>query len=404
MVNEYNKGPVYTITGRTVDECKTKLFEMYNNEYQPVGIDHDLKGGFLGFGQREVVTIKYVLNSRKNSSEMKNTDDFDRNKEELLSKLTPSVNTTKQFVTINDSIKQLSDMVTEGFRKINSSPDAPHNTIVRISEILEENEFTKDYIKNITDKIRSEFSLEELDDFDAVEKKVVDWIGESIEIAKKRAFRPPHVIIVVGPTGVGKTTTIAKIAAQQIIGAKNEKREIPKIRLISADITRVAAEEQLKHYAEAMGVPIDKAESSDDIKKIYRDNKESTDVILIDTSGYSPNDSESIGRLKKNLSVDGIRPDIYLAVSASTKAKDLVNIIQNYEPFAFSSVILTKCDETGQYGNVLSILAEKHKAISFVTYGQPVARNISRANVVDFLIRLNGFKIDRAHIEDKFGE
>lgn len=95
---------------------------------------------------------------------------------------------------------------------------------------------------------------------------------------------------------------------------------------------------------------------------------------------------------------------MYLTIAASTKCRDLRNIIQNYEPFAFNSVIITKCDETQQVGNVISILAEKHKSISFVTYGQSPAKDISRPKVVDFLIRLSGFKIDRVHIEDKFGE
>ena len=107
--------------------------------------------------------------------------------------------------------------------------------------------------------------------------------------------------------------------------------------------------------------------------------------------------------MKTILDVKDMHPDVYLAVCASTKARDLENIMQNYEPFAFRSVIVTKCDETNLYGNVISALYDKHKMVSYITDGQRVPHNIRRAGVIDFLIRLSDFTIDRVHIDDKFG-
>lgn len=412
MYNDYQNGPEYKVIGKSVEDCKAQLFTKYGNNYQPVNIGTYIKEGFLGFGRKEYVEMKYIIRTPGANIPKSHPEEFEKNKSEILSKLGVSVDSSKQLASLDKKIDQkldekfdeLSNLISTGLSNISVSSDTKHANVLRIEEMLEENEFSKEYIRNISEKIRAEFSLEEIEDFDKVEKQVVDWIGESIDIAQKKAHRPPHVIVLVGPTGVGKTTTIAKLAAQQVIGARKEGIEDPVIRLISADVTRVAAEEQLRRYGEALKIQVDKAENADDIKTIFRQCKDSTDVILIDTSGYSPNDSEHIGRLKKNLSVDGLRPDVYLAFSASTKSRDLRNIIQNYEPFAFSSVIITKCDETQQYGNIISVLAEKHKSISFVTYGQSPAKDISRPKVVDFLIRLNGFKIDRVHIEDKFGE
>nr|WP_318680745.1 AAA family ATPase [uncultured Treponema sp.] len=412
MYNDYQNGPEYKVIGKSVEDCKAQLFTKYGNNYQPVNIGTYIKEGFLGFGRKEYVEMKYIIRTPGANIPKSHPEEFEKNKSEILNKLGVSVDSSKQLASLDKKIDQkldekfdeLSNLISTGLSNISVSSDTKHANVLRIEEMLEENEFSKEYIRNISEKIRAEFSLEEIEDFDKVEKQVVDWIGESIDIAQKKAHRPPHVIVLVGPTGVGKTTTIAKLAAQQVIGARKEGIEDPVIRLISADVTRVAAEEQLRRYGEALKIQVDKAENADDIKTIFRQCKDSTDVILIDTSGYSPNDSEHIGRLKKNLSVDGLRPDVYLAFSASTKSRDLRNIIQNYEPFAFSSVIITKCDETQQYGNIISVLAEKHKSISFVTYGQSPAKDISRPKVVDFLIRLNGFKIDRVHIEDKFGE
>ena len=399
---DYGNSPIYTITESSFEECKRKLYEQYFDNYKIIDRKTICKAGFLGIGQKEFVEVKYIIASREQKT--KQFDKFEQNKEELLKQLTTSSSTTKQMAKLEEKFDSMYELLEEKFSSLAKSSETPHETILRIHELLEENEFTKEYIKNIEDKIRSEFSLEELDDFDKVEKKVVDWIGESILVMKKKPHRPPHVIVIVGPTGVGKTTTIAKIAAQQIVKADKEGLERPSLRLICADRTRVAAEDQLIKYAETLNIPEKKKKSTEDIKTIYRNYKETTDIILIDTSGYSPNDSENIARLKRTLSTDGIKLDIYLAINASTKSRDIKNIIQNFEPFGFNSIIVTKCDETTQYGNIISILSEKQKSISFLTFGQSVVNDISRADVIYFLIRLNGFTIDRLHIEDKFGE
>jgi len=167
---------------------------------------------------------------------------------------------------------------------------------------------------------------------------------------------------------------------------------------------RVGALEQLSKFGEILGREVLKAETSDDVLKIYEENKDHVDYIFIDTSGYSPNDSTHIGEMKNILSVENMNPDVYLSLCATTKASDLNNIIRNYEPFGYESVIVTKCDETKQIGNIISVLYDKHKSISYITDGQRVPRNIRRATVIDMLKSLNGFDVDRVHIEDRFGE
>ena len=107
--------------------------------------------------------------------------------------------------------------------------------------------------------------------------------------------------------------------------------------------------------------------------------------------------------MKNILNVENLNPEVHLSLSASTKSSDLSNIIRNYEPFGYDSVIITKCDETKQIGNIISVLFDKHKSISYITDGQRVPRNIKKADKIDMLIRLTGFEIDREHIEEKFG-
>lgn len=255
----------------------------------------------------------------------------------------------------------------------------------------------------IEDKIRTTFSLEELNDFKLVERYVIDWIAESIEIKQQKYFRPPHVFIIVGPTGVGKTTTIEKLASNTIIDAKRNDKPRPSLCIITIDIMKAGALEQLKRVGEILGEEIKKAECAEDVKQLYEENKDHVDFMFIDTSGYSPNDSQHIADMKRILDVK-MNADVYLSVSATTKTSDLINIFRNYEPFAYESVILTKADETNQFGNIISVLWEKHKSISYITDGQGIPRDIHKADVIDIIKRLNGFDVDRIHLEDKFGE
>ncbi len=392
---------VMTLVGKTVEDCKAQLFQKYGTSYDIIGKRQILKSGFFGFGQKELTEVKYVLGQKLSSAES-----FQKNRDELLAKTTASVTQTVQIASIDKKIEDLQKTFSSKIDQMLAATNAQekHVSIQQIEDLLQENEFTFSYINEITTRLRSELTIDELDDFDFVQKTVIDWIGKNIQIAPNVPHKFPHVIIIVGPTGVGKTTTIAKLAGTMILEAKAEEKAKPSIRMITIDHTRVGAEEQLRRYGNLMNVDVDKAESAADVKKIFDDYKDSLDVLFIDTPGYSPNDYENIAKMRKMLEVQGIHPDVYLAVAASAKARDLDSIIQNYEVFNFGSVIITKWDETTRIGNVLSVLHKKNKPISFITDGQQVPRKIERATVVKFLINLHEFSVDRAHIDELFPE
>ena len=409
--------PVLKITGRTLDECKAKLFEKFNNEYTICGKRTMLKGGFFGIGQKEVVEVSYTVDReedvQKNAaayttklSSGNGTDAldaaaaFNKTKDDLLR----AAQVTAINAAMNTRLSQMEDTISKQLKNMSFAASEKHPSIKKIESLLEENEFTFSYINEITEKLQSSFTLDALDDFKAVERKVVDWIGKTISIAPEKIQRPPHVVVIVGPTGVGKTTTLVKLATKMVSEAKREGRRIPSFAFITTDTMRVGAYEQLASYSTIFETELEKAETVEDLKKLYDEKRENLDAIFIDTSGYSPNDTENIGKMKAVLDVRGMKPDIHLAVAASTKATDLANIMQNYEQFGYNSVIVTKCDESKQYGNVISVLHEKNKKISYIADGQKVVRDIHRADVVQFLIRLSGFDVDRVHIEDEFGE
>lgn len=409
--------PVLKMTGRTLDECREKLFEKFNNEYTICGKRTMLKGGFFGIGQKEVVEVSYTvdreddvsksaaahttrLSSRDGTDALDAAAAFNKTKDELLR----AAQMTAFNTALNARMTQMEENFSKQLKSISFAASEKHPSIKKIESLLEENEFTFSYINEITEKLQSNFTLDALDDFKAVERKVVDWIGKTISIAPEKIQRPPHVVVIVGPTGVGKTTTLVKLATRMVSEAKREERRIPSFAFITTDTMRVGAYEQLASYSNIFETELEKAETVEDLKKLYDEKRENLDAIFIDTSGYSPNDTENIGKMKAVLDVRGMKPDIHLAVAASTKAKDLANIMQNYEQFGYNSVIVTKCDESKQYGNIISVLHEKNKKISYIADGQKVVRDIHRADVIEFLIRLSGFDVDRVHIEDEFGE
>ncbi len=403
------------ISGRTYEECKEKLFNAYGKDFRITNKVVEWRpGGFLPLSKKPVTVVTYVVNHQKSyspdsgrsfySDKYSEEEQLAKNRDAILQSQS-SVLITKQMSEMNNSLEELKNEMSRQLKNLAVSTQEKHESIQKIDEMLENNEFSLSFIRMIEEKIRNDFSLDQLDNFDLVERRVVDWIGESISVAKETVVRPPHVYIIVGPTGVGKTTTLVKLAAQFVKSyALNHDGNRPSICFITTDTMRVGAMEQLERWGKHMGSRVYKAERAEDLKTLYDENRANMDAIFIDTSGFSPNDATHIAQMKLLLEVPGMNPDIYLAFTAGTKSRDLQNIMQNYEPFGYKSVIVTKCDESEQFGNVISVLYEKHKSISYITHGQVASRDISKANIIDFLIRLEDFKVDRIHIEDKFGE
>ncbi len=414
---------IQKLVKNSLDDCKKELFNTYGYDYTIIRNYEVKRPGVFGVFSKPQMCVMYKVKPRASqtvnqvSSDISSNSDFLRrvaesqipddederlrkNREQILaSQTTVLVNAQmNQMNQVQAALEQMQETIN---RKLSSGNGTENETISRIEELLSENEFSFSYINMITDKIRKTFSLEQLEDFNLVEKTVIDWIGESIRVEPAQHIRPPKVVIIVGPTGVGKTTTLVKLVARDMLSYRKEGRQFD-ARIITTDYTRVGALEQLERFGEALHRKIDKAENVDDLKVLYDEYRLHCDGIFIDTGGYSPNDSVHIGKLKEVVSVPGLTPQIYLAFDAKTKCSDLKNIMNNYDPFAYGSVIVTKCDESKVYGNIISSLYEKQKSVAYITDGQNAARNIEKADPVYFLERLTGFNVDMNHIREHF--
>ena len=181
----------------------------------------------------------------------------------------------------------------------------------------------------------------------------------------------PRIVALIGPTGVGKTTTIAKLAANFSLVADR------KVGLITVDTYRIAAVEQLKTYAEIIGLPLHVAYSPRELKEGIAKLRD-RDLILIDTAGRSQNNQLHIAELRNFF--DGIEAEMHLVISATTKPRDVDQIISVFGQLPIDRVIITKLDETSAYGVLLHTCERAKAPIAFVTTGQGVPEDIEVAD------------------------
>lgn len=198
-----------------------------------------------------------------------------------------------------------------------------------------------------------------------------EYLGEIKTIDKDSSNRP-NVYVFVGPTGVGKTTTLAKIAA------KLSLVENKSIGLITADTYRIAAVEQLKTYSEILGIPLEVIYDPSEIKEAF-DRFRDKDYILIDTAGRSHRSAElktDFDELTNHIEAFSV----FLVMSMTTSFKDMKSIIDAYGFLPNYRLLFTKLDEATSYGNILNMKVLTGKPLSYFTIGQSVPDDIEDAS------------------------
>jgi flagellar biosynthesis protein FlhF len=176
----------------------------------------------------------------------------------------------------------------------------------------------------------------------------------------------------IGPTGVGKTTTLAKIAAHYSL------YEGQKVGLITLDTYRIGAVDQLKTYAEIMGLPLEVAMTPRDLRGAM-DRLESCDVILIDTAGRAPENKAMLAETRGFLEVIPER-EVYLVLSCTTRRQDLLLAAEHFRSLQYNRLIFTKMDETGSPGVIVTVAAAAGVPLAYITTGQDVPDDLEAAD------------------------
>ena len=275
--------------------------------------------------------------------------------EQLLSKV------TEEIKSLRTSVDSKLSRINFAARQVNNPSTSP----IR-SELLHKLAMMS-VSRRLSVKIANRFANHT--NFDFVFTQAQELLAKVLPITEDSLLESGGVIALVGPTGVGKTTSVAKIAAQFTL-----KHGANQVALITTDNYRIAAHEQLNTYGRILNIPVRVASSAAELRQLlhsFSDKK----LVLIDTAGMSQRDMkliEQINALKEN----DLAIKSYLVMSAATEYKAMNEIIDAFEIFKPQAAILTKLDEAATIGSALSSLIEHNLALSFITNGQQVPEDM----------------------------
>ena len=230
--------------------------------------------------------------------------------------------------------------------------------------------FANQIISEIEQTLKKDAPINQI--LSAIYQKIVLKLGPSKTMEMEEGNT--RFVFFIGPTGVGKTTTIAKIASSLVM----EKKK--KVAFVTSDTYRIAAVEQLRTYANILDVPMFVIYDADEMRDL-REELQEYDVVLIDTAGRSHKNREQRDDIERLiLSIPEGEREIYLVLSVTTKYRDLLKITETYSQISDYRLVFTKLDETASLGNILNIRMATGAYLSYSTFGQNVPDDISRTN------------------------
>jgi flagellar biosynthesis protein FlhF len=248
-----------------------------------------------------------------------------------------------------------------------------------VRESLEQNEVAPAHIEALLSQMKKDHPADQLKNDLWMRRSLFRRVESAIAVSGPIRKAQPAVsgtrakrIALVGPTGVGKTTTIAKLAAHLKL------KENLNVALIAADNYRMAAIEQIQQFAQIAGIPLEVVFTDDEMHQALV-KFSGYDVVFIDTAGRSQRNIEHMNDLRRTLNA-AEADEVHLTVSVTTKMKDLRLIEKKYAEVGYNRLIFTKLDETISYGTIYNLLKESGKPVSYVSTGQNIPDDLNPAN------------------------
>jgi len=310
------------------------------------------------------------------------------NKEEPVTSNTGDQNLKSDVNELKHLVKDLAGKISQLSEK-GSSEQSHKATALQVKDVEFANRFSNNTIvgdhilsmlidrginietsRTIAGFLRESLTEQELSNPANVTATIISTLQDLIEVTPPdfASGQGQHRIALVGPTGVGKTTTLAKIAASYL------SKHSPSIALITIDTYRIAAVEQLKVYGEIMQLPVDVVITPEQLEQAIAKHSDK-DLILIDTAGRSPRDAYCIDELSSFLGPD-LHIDKHLVLSAGTRENELLDTIARFNSLDISNTIFTKIDECSNLGILLNIQIQNSNPLSYVTNGQRVPEDL----------------------------
>lgn len=331
------------------------------------------KPGFKGFFSKKVIEVTACTDAIKRKKE-----------EESQAAVADSIEAIKKAInTSREKENGIRNEKTEYYHKENKD--------LKVDSLMKEMQEMKSMLSTLSEtkekpirKTKLEQKLSKLDVNEKLKKKILNKVVKDSsdkkedeklkEVIKKTVnvskMDITGVNVLIGPTGVGKTTTIAKLAGRLSL---TDKR---KVGLITIDTYRIGAVDQLKTYADIMNLPFKVVINLKEMEEAINSMKD-LDVILVDTTGRSSKNNMQISELRAFVEKAKANK-VHLVISSTTKNDDIETIVKGYSQIKIDNIIVTKLDETTSYGSLLSIIDVSKKPISYITTGQNVPDDLMK--------------------------
>ncbi|MFJ8063804.1 flagellar biosynthesis protein FlhF [Psychrobacillus sp. NPDC096426] len=292
-------------------------------------------------------------------------------------------------VAIKKELEDLKQMV-KSIRRPQTNRAYPDELEALIHH-LKEQELAEELITSISDELFVHMKKNEDHISMETQKKLAkDYLQSQLEEFQFGGISyTKKYINVLGPTGVGKTTTIAKMAARAVL----EKKK--KVGFITTDTYRIAAIEQLKTYAGLLQAPIEIVYSEQDLQQAMH-KFEALDVVFIDTAGRNYKEAKFVEDLQNLIDLKE-NTETFLVLSSTSKQKDMEVIIEQFRDFPIGKFIFTKVDETNSIGSIINLMVKYKKGLAYYTDGQEVPEDIEEASLDELLnMLLKGIRYERS--------
>ncbi|MGI6152252.1 MAG: flagellar biosynthesis protein FlhF [Christensenellaceae bacterium] len=338
-----------------------------------------------GYEEKPVVTEKKVV--KEVVAQPKKDDKHEKALEKLVEELQDNQKSNDQKIeSIDESIGELRNLISEVGSKIDTyssvkvKPDVPFTgKILELYTKLTENDVETELAKELCGKAEEIANSRSAGVEEVMAQLMQDTIGKTNPIRSTK-FKQ-KVVMLVGPTGVGKTTTLVKLASQLVVEQKLS------VGIINTDVFRVAAQDQLKAYCDILNTEMLTIYNSEEIVDAL-DAFKTKDVVFLDTAGKVSDDEAYRNEIIELMRYGEIE-DVYLTLAASTAGRVTAQILENYSFLKTHSIIVTKVDEVKTRGMILNIAEMANRPLSYITTGQGVPDDIAEINpreIVDSIL------------------
>jgi flagellar biosynthesis protein FlhF len=331
-------------------------------------------GGLFGLFRKKQIEVIAAIDPKPSISEVKQKERKSNPRNLYVAENVQNSNLSKDSNGIHKEISDLKKML----KQFSNSPNSVHfdhypDLIQEFLAKLEKQGISGQYIHQIANQLLQKWRLSQEE---PQHSQVMKWGKEYLidtlaNIQQGGVNEQKKYVNLVGPTGVGKTTTLAKMAASAVLDKQK------KVAFMTTDTYRIAAIEQLKTYANLLKVPVEVIYNLVDFHKAIEKFKD-FDLVFIDTAGRNYREIQYIEELQKVIDFEQ-EIQTYLTLSLTMKEEDIVAIIDGFQSLEIDKFIFTKLDETSTYGAMLNIMMLYQKGTAYLTYGQDVPDDIEEA-------------------------